>query len=237
MGIIQSIKNKFSKKPKRKILSANEVAGICLDFEEEVKLLSHSVEVTKPEDKAYFASRAQRLTGIFPKLEEEIALAKEKADAAVEDFLETGDDILAHHSQEYYDDLLADWRADSVMISMAYDRLQAANTALSGLQAYFEGKENSYDAELVGKILNNNKDGLDSLQKNAKQYAANEVASMPTNDFHFGSGLLSSIGKAASIATMGMGIANRDASQTITGAALYQLNKQAEQNNEERQPE
>ena len=233
MGILQSIKNKLSKKSKKKILTAEEVAKICVAYEEEVKLLSHAVEVTKPEDKAYFASRAQKLTENFPRLEEEIKLAKEKADKDVEDFLETGDDILAHYSQEYYDDLLADWRAESVMISMAYGRLQAANNALSGLQAFFEGKTNDYNIDLVTKIAAADSKTVETLLRNSKRYAADEVAALDKSGSGLDSGVLSTIGKAASIATMGMGIANGDAAQTVTGAALYHLNNQTEKNDGE----
>ena len=56
------------------------------------------------------------------------------------------------------------------------------------------------------------------------------------NPFKLSPHTLSIIGKAASIFTMGMGIAENNPAKTVTGAALYHLNDQVDKNNNERQP-
>ena len=236
MGIIKKIKEKFSKN-KIQVMSATDLSKVCLGYEEEVELLSHAVSTSKPEDKAYFASRTEKYIKNYEQLEKEIELSREKANEDVEDFLETGDDILAHHSQEYYDDLLAEWRADVVLINMAESRLKASYTALCELRDFFNEKSPEYDAELVTKIASQ-KISPDELKRQAKRYAADEVAAIePNNPFKLDSGLLAKIAKAASIVTMGVGLAETDVVKTATGAALYHLSDNAEKQAAEREPE
>ena len=236
MGILENIRKKFAKN-KRKVYSADEISKLCIGYSDEVKLLSHAVDVSKPEDKAYFASRTERFINNYAELKKEIAISKEVAEEAVKDFVDTGDDILAHESQEYYDDLNADWKADPILIQLAESRLDASYAALCALKEYFEEKSQDYNKELIERI---SKDTAtpENLKTQAKSIAKDEVAAMDVyNPFQLSSGVLSAIGKAASILTMGMGIAENNPSKTITGAALYHINNQVEKQNEERQPE
>ncbi|MBE5756133.1 MAG: hypothetical protein E7341_05635 [Clostridiales bacterium] len=237
MGIIQSIKNKLGGKSKKKVYTAEEISKLCIGYADEVKLLSHAVDVSKPEDKAYFASRTTRFIDNYAELKKEIAISKEIAEKEVEDFVENGDDILAHHSQEYYDDVYADWKSAPILIQIAETRLDASYTALCNLKEYFEGKSQTYETTLVENIAKDNSTP-ESLQREAKTIAADEVAAMEAyNPFQLSSGLLSAIGKAASIVTMGMGIAENNAAKTVAGAALYHLNDQVGKEEDQQQPE
>ena len=236
MGIIKKIKEKFAKKDP--VYTPDEIAKLCIGYLDEVKLLAHAVDVSKPEDKAYFASRTTRYIENYAELEREIERSKEKAEKDVEDFVENGDDILAHESQEYYDDLYADWKSGPVLIQMAESRLKAAYTALCQLRDFFNEKSQTYEISLVEKIAKDSSTP-DSLQKQAKAYARDEVAAMEVNNpFALSPSVLSTIGKAASILTMGQGLAEVDAIKTTTGAALYHLSNQIDKHNEEeKQPE
>jgi hypothetical protein len=167
MGILQSIKEKFSKKPKVKILTDKEVASLCLDYCNEVKLLSHAVDVSKPEDRAYFSERADKYIQSFSKVLEDVELAKSCAEADVVDFVDTGDDILAHNSQDYYDDMLADWKSAPILIQMSESKLLAAYTALCQLKDLFDQKTQDYDKELVEKVAKDDST-VEQMQRKAK---------------------------------------------------------------------
>ena len=81
MGILENIRKKFAKN-KRKVYSADEISKLCIGYSDEVKLLSHAVDVSKPEDKAYFASRTERFINNYAELKKEIAISKEVAEEA-----------------------------------------------------------------------------------------------------------------------------------------------------------
>ena len=235
MGILDNIRKKFSKNKKR-IYSPEEITALCFDYENEIKLLSHAVDVTKAEDKAYFASRTKKFIDNYVNIKKDIELSREKAEKDVEDFVENGDDILAHESQDYYDDLYAEWKAGPILLQIAESRLDASYTAFCDLRDYFEGKSQTYETALVEKIA---KDSAtpEFLQQQAKAIAKDEVAAMePYNPFALNPNILSMIGKAASIFTLGMGIAENDVTKTITGAALYHLNNEFGKDDQERQP-
>lgn len=225
MGIFKSIKEKFSKKPKIEVLTDKGVAGLSLNYCNEVKLLSHAVDVSKAEDRAYFSQRADKYIKSFPKVLEDVELAKIYAEADVVDFVDTGDDILAHNTQDYYDDMLADWKSAPILIQISESKLLAAYTALCQLKDLFDQKTQDYDKELVEKVAKDDST-VAQMQRKAKMLARGEVAAMDSyNPFSFSKETLSSIGKAASIATMGIGIATVNPALTATGAAAYHMNK------------
>lgn len=231
MGLVQTIKNKFGKK--RKISTADEIIRLCLKFSDEAVLLYHATDVSKPEDREYFSARATKYIDYFKTVQEEIKLAKEKADEDVEFFVENGDDILAHESQEYYDDLLAEHMADPIAIKMAEKRLQASVTALIQLKEYFDGRIETYDTELVEGIVNGDITP-DELRQEAKLCAQREVSEMEVcNPFKLSPKVLTAIGKVSAVITMGQGVSENDALKTATGVALYHINNNLEKRHEE----
>ena len=234
MGIFGNFKKKFGKKPK--VYTPDEIAGLCIDYVNEVKLLSHAVDVTKPEDRAFFASRTEKFIENYVNIKKDIERSREFAEKNVQDFIDNGDDILAHESQESYDSAYAEWKAEPILLQIAESKLDASYTALCALKDYFEGKSQNYEPTLVEKISKDTAT-VETMQNQALAIATDEVAAMdPYNPFALSPNILSIIGKAASIFTMGMGIAENNPSKTITGAALYHLNNQADKHDDERQP-